>query len=116
MALPSYEETEDGVEKQWGTNHLAHFHLTTSLADVLRRSAPARVVCLSSTAHKYAPAWDKVQLPPTREQYRDWATYGASDRRPRAAGVHLPCPRAPRRRGQDEQLHVRARIQRSLLR
>lgn len=85
MALPAYEETEDGVERQWGTNHLAHFHLTVGLADVLRRSAPARVVCLSSTAHKYAPAWNTVKLPPTREEYKDWAAYGASPARLSAA-------------------------------
>jgi NAD(P)-dependent dehydrogenase (short-subunit alcohol dehydrogenase family) len=45
------EVTADGYEKTFALNHLAYFHLTLLLEPVLRRSAPARIVNVSSGAH-----------------------------------------------------------------
>ena len=46
--------TVDGFEETVGVNHLGHFHLTRRLLDRLVASAPARVVVVSSMAHKGA--------------------------------------------------------------
>src|SRR5258708_15357345 len=43
--------SEDGVELTWAVNHMAPFALTTLLLDLLKASAPARVVTTSSAAH-----------------------------------------------------------------
>ncbi|GAA6085797.1 WW domain-containing oxidoreductase isoform X1 [Tachysurus ichikawai] len=44
--------TEDGLESTFQTCHLGHFFLVQQLQNVLRRSAPARVVVLSSESHR----------------------------------------------------------------
>jgi NAD(P)-dependent dehydrogenase (short-subunit alcohol dehydrogenase family) len=43
--------SEDGVEMSFAVNHLAPFLLTNLLLDVLKASAPARIVNVSSTVH-----------------------------------------------------------------
>jgi NAD(P)-dependent dehydrogenase (short-subunit alcohol dehydrogenase family) len=43
--------TADGVETTFGTNHLGTFRLTQELLPLLRASAPARIVVLSSSLH-----------------------------------------------------------------
>ncbi|KAF0035196.1 hypothetical protein F2P81_012954 [Scophthalmus maximus] len=44
--------TKDGLEMSFATNHLGPFHLTNLLLDLMKRSAPARIVTLSSVNHK----------------------------------------------------------------
>ncbi|MCC5953390.1 MAG: SDR family oxidoreductase [Acidimicrobiia bacterium] len=46
--------TTQGFELAFGTNHLGHFLFTTMLCDLLRSSAPARVVVVSSDSHYQA--------------------------------------------------------------
>jgi len=45
--------TIDGFESQLGTNHLGHFALTGHLLDIIRSTPGARVVSLSSVAHRW---------------------------------------------------------------
>ncbi|KNC19225.1 short-chain dehydrogenase [Arthrobacter sp. RIT-PI-e] len=97
MATPR-GTTADGFELQFGTNHLGHFALTGLLLDQLQAAGPARVVTLSSLAHKRGRiAFDDLQ---SERRYSRWAAYGQSkianlyfmtelDRRARAAGRDL---------------------------
>ncbi|MDJ0926044.1 MAG: SDR family NAD(P)-dependent oxidoreductase [Gammaproteobacteria bacterium] len=48
----------DGFEMHLATCHLAHFLLTHLLLDLLKRSAPSRIIMISSDAHKAGPGLD----------------------------------------------------------
>lgn len=50
MTPPQRQETQDGFELQFGTNHLGHFALTGHLLPLLRAAEGARVVTVSSIA------------------------------------------------------------------
>ena len=45
--------SEDGYEVTFAVNHLAPFCLTNLLLDLLKKSAPSRVVTVSSVGHKF---------------------------------------------------------------
>jgi len=78
MGLLTFETTAEGVEKQWGVNHLGHFRLTTGLLNKLKEfGAGARVINLSSLAHLWWTV-DAVAAPLTKENYNDEAAYGTS--------------------------------------
>lgn len=47
-------ETVDGFEMMFGVNHLGHFALTAQVLDLLAAANGARVVVVSSDAHKFA--------------------------------------------------------------
>jgi NAD(P)-dependent dehydrogenase (short-subunit alcohol dehydrogenase family) len=75
MAIP-YRRTADGFEMQFGTNHLGHFALTGLLLDRLLATPGARVVTVSSNAHKFgAMRWDDLQW---ERGYRKWFAYSQS--------------------------------------
>jgi NAD(P)-dependent dehydrogenase (short-subunit alcohol dehydrogenase family) len=76
MALPRRQVTADGFEMQFGTNHLGHFALTARLMPLLRRASGARVVSLSSLAHRTGLI-DFSDLQGARV-YSPWKAYGQS--------------------------------------
>jgi NAD(P)-dependent dehydrogenase (short-subunit alcohol dehydrogenase family) len=43
--------TEDGIEQTFAVNHLGYFLLTNLLLDIVEKSAPARIVNVSSVGH-----------------------------------------------------------------
>jgi NAD(P)-dependent dehydrogenase (short-subunit alcohol dehydrogenase family) len=49
--LQKREETKDGFEKQFGTNHVGHFLLTNLLIEELKAGAPSRVIMVSALLH-----------------------------------------------------------------
>ncbi len=75
MATPR-RRTEDGFELQFGTNHLGHFALTGLLIDAMEGREDARVVTLSSTAHKAGRiAFDNLG---GERRYFRWRAYAQS--------------------------------------
>uniref|UniRef100_A0AAZ1Y224 Retinol dehydrogenase 14b n=1 Tax=Oreochromis aureus TaxID=47969 RepID=A0AAZ1Y224_OREAU len=48
-----YTKTDEGFEMQLGVNHMGHFLLTHLLLDLLKASAPSRIVVVSSKLYKY---------------------------------------------------------------
>lgn len=69
--------TDEGYEMTFGVNHLGHFLLTGLLVDRLRASAPARVVTVTSLAHRLVPglAFDDLQ---SERGYSPILAYSAS--------------------------------------
>jgi NAD(P)-dependent dehydrogenase (short-subunit alcohol dehydrogenase family) len=57
MALPELQRTAQGHELQFATNFLGHYALTLALRDAMVAANGARVVCLSSSAHMWAPVF-----------------------------------------------------------
>ncbi len=74
MACPE-ARVGPGWESQFGINHIGHFVLTNDLKPALQKAGEARVVALSSTAHKISDIrWDDVSF--TKEPYDKWQAYG----------------------------------------
>ncbi|HYP48648.1 MAG TPA: oxidoreductase [Thermoleophilaceae bacterium] len=98
VMAPPRGTTADGFERQLGTNHLGHFALTGMLLEGLLARNGARVVTVSSSAHKMGRMhFDDLQ---GERGYSRWGRYGQSklanllfclelDRRARAARTSL---------------------------
>lgn len=76
MACPQ-GTTADGFELQFGTNHLGHFLFTCLLMPAVLAAAPARIVTLSSAAHKFSGI-DFADPNYTQRNYDKWQAYGQS--------------------------------------
>lgn len=76
MALPKLEQAY-GYELQFFTNHIGHFILVTGLLEQLKEEA--RVVILSSSAHRMGPR-EGIQFDNLsgEKHYRGWTAYGQS--------------------------------------
>jgi NAD(P)-dependent dehydrogenase (short-subunit alcohol dehydrogenase family) len=70
--------TVDGLECTFATNHLGYFLLTNLLLDVLKASAPARIVNVASEAHKRGGGLRFDDLQCEAEAYSGFPVYGRS--------------------------------------
>ena len=76
MAPPQRQTTADGLELQFGSNYLGHVALTAQLLPLLRAAPAARVVNLSSLAHRHGRIdFDDLQ---SERPYRPWQAYAQS--------------------------------------
>lgn len=71
------EVSADGIELTWALNHLNYFLLTDLLLDVIKASAPARIVNVSSGAHTGAKRinFEDVEF---KTGYSGWSAYSHS--------------------------------------
>ncbi len=76
MACPE-QRVGPGWEMQFATNYIGHFVLTKELMPYLLNAGGARVICLSSTAHKRAGVdFDDIHF--EKKPYDKWEAYGQS--------------------------------------
>jgi NAD(P)-dependent dehydrogenase (short-subunit alcohol dehydrogenase family) len=76
MASPLFR-VGPGWEGQFATNHLGHYVLTNLLWPAVVRDGGARVVELTSAAHRITGIhWDDIQF--ERDPYDKWQAYGQS--------------------------------------
>lgn len=69
----SRKYSTDGIELQFAVNHLSHFLLTNQLLEMLIKSAPSRIINVSSNAHfKGTIDFDDLNL---EKRYNGWKAY-----------------------------------------
>lgn len=75
VMIPPAGKTADGYELQFGINFLGHFALTGHLYLLLKNTPGARVVTVSSGAHRFATSVDleNVRLEKPYDAYREYA-------------------------------------------
>ena len=71
-----HEITSDGLERTFALNHMSYFLLTNKLMELLKYSAPARIVNVSSDAH-YGVDMEFKNLNGEQE-YKAWKAYQKS--------------------------------------
>jgi len=82
MAIQKRQLSPHGHEMQLATNHIGHHYLVNLLLDVMRTSAPSRVVVVSSCFHDYAMGkealidWEDPHF--ATRKYDPWTSYGQS--------------------------------------
>ncbi len=76
LILSERTETPDGIETTLAVNHLAPFLLTNLLLDLLKRSAPSRIITVASDAERFGKMdLDDLQ---SEKRYGAFRVYGKS--------------------------------------
>jgi len=76
IMAPPFSKTRDGFESQMGVNYFSHFLLTNLLFPVIKKTKNARIISLSSIAHKNG----KIDFENLNSQksYSKWGAYRQS--------------------------------------
>jgi len=75
MACPE-SKTPNGWDLQFAVNHIGHFVFTNELIGIMDMVNGARIINLSSTAHKFSGiCWDDIHF---NDSYDKWISYGQS--------------------------------------
>merc|ERR1712228_208585 len=86
MAFPEFGTTADGIERQFGINHIGHFYLTNKLLPILRANK-TRIINLSSLASRMVNSDQMNAFLSSKEAggpssktvpYNQWVYYGIS--------------------------------------
>ncbi|MGJ4843631.1 SDR family oxidoreductase [Leifsonia sp. Le1] len=75
MSPPTRQETGDGFEVQFATNHLAHFALSARLLPLLRDGRAHVTTQVSVSANQHAVNWDDLQW---EHSYGAFTSYSSS--------------------------------------
>jgi NAD(P)-dependent dehydrogenase (short-subunit alcohol dehydrogenase family) len=76
LMIPPFSKTKDGFESQFGVNYLGHFLLTNLLFTLMNKTTGARIITLSSNAHKRGKI-DFKNLN-AEKSYSKWGAYSQS--------------------------------------
>lgn len=71
------QQSVDGIEMTFSLNYLNYFLLTNLLLDKLKASAPARIVNMAASAHKFVREVNFNNLE-SQEKYSGWQAYAQS--------------------------------------
>lgn len=83
MVCP-FSKTADGIEMQFGTNHIGHFLLTNLLMPAILAGDNPRIINLSSAGHTHSDV--NLNDPNFEEsEYNAWESYGRS----KSANIHF---------------------------
>ena len=78
VMIPPYTKTKDGFEVQFGANHLGHFALTAHLINTIRTTPNARVVNVSSAAHRMGTGTINFDDLHSEKEYKAMPAYAQS--------------------------------------
>ncbi|RFU24246.1 hypothetical protein B7463_g12092, partial [Scytalidium lignicola] len=79
MAIPKYTTTVDGIEMQFGANHIGHFLLTNLLMEKILASGPgARIINVSSFSYIYGGVRFDDWNFKNGVEYNQWLGYSQS--------------------------------------
>jgi NAD(P)-dependent dehydrogenase (short-subunit alcohol dehydrogenase family) len=104
IMVPPFELTKDGLESQFGVNHIAHFALTKELLPLVEKSQPSTIVSVASLAHWFTvPTGVYLDLDKINDKtkYNPMTWYGQS----KLANV-LFAKELSRRLGPDSKVYV----------
>ncbi|OBT65439.1 hypothetical protein VE03_06060 [Pseudogymnoascus sp. 23342-1-I1] len=77
IMAPPYAKTLDGIESQFGINHIGHFLLTNLLLPgILKNKLPVRIVNVTSNGFRFGPVRFEDCNYGDGDKYNRWIAYG----------------------------------------